>query len=110
MTLILDQTLRNENEIREFAVISQNASGVSCRGGIVIIPKSNYEHLSEDEYEHILMSFVEVKENKAEIPKTLLVKAKKTTTDVKISSEVENYIFDDPDWVYLDLLRCSPQA
>jgi len=110
MTYLLDQTIAEEDEIRDFEIISQNASGVSCKGGIVIIPKANYEHLSVDDCENILMKFIEVQKNKTEIPKTVLVQARKTPADVIISGQLENYIFDDSDRVYLDLLRCHDEA
>jgi len=72
---------------------------------MVMIPKESYEHLSVDEHEHILMKFIEVQENTAEIPQTLLLQAKKTMTDVKILGQFENHIFDDGDTIYFDLLK-----
>lgn len=110
MTLLIDQTTITEDEIENFEIISQNSSGIICKGGIVVVPKSIYEHLAVDDYEHILMKFVEVQKNNTEIPKTLLMKARKTSADVKISGRLENYIFDDTDTVYLNLLKGHSQA
>lgn len=105
MTYKFDQSCHAHKEANGFEVLSENAAGISCDAGIVTIPKSNYGHLAVDEDEYILLKFYEVERNKAELPKTVLLKAKRTETDVRISGQYENYIFDDQDAAYVDLLQ-----
>lgn len=105
MTLKLGPSPYDETEAHGFEVLSENAAGISCDEGVVKIPKSNFKHLAVDEEEYILMKFLEVERNMAEVPKTILLKAKRNATDVRISGQWENYIFDDQDAAYLDLLK-----
>lgn len=109
MTFKLELSPYDESEAHGFEVLSENAVGISCDEGIVTIPKSNYRHLAVDEEEYILMKFLEVEKNLAEVPKTILLKAKRNATDVQISGQWENYIFDDEDAAYLDLLKRPDQ-
>jgi hypothetical protein len=95
----------SEAEAFDFEVISENASGISCDAGIVTIPKSNFGHLAVDESEYILMKYLKIESNKAEVPQTVLLKARRVANDVRISCQFENYIFDDENAAYLDLLQ-----
>ena len=96
---------RSETEAFGFEVLSENATGISCDAGIVRIPKSNYDHLAVDEAEYILMKYMKVERNNAEVPQTILLQAKRVDNDVRISCQFENYIFDDENAAYLDLLK-----
>jgi len=51
------------------------------------------------------MKFLEIERNNAEVPKTVLLNAKRTENDIRISGQYETFIFDDEDAAYLDLLR-----
>jgi len=94
-----------EPEAYGFEVLSENSEGISCKAGIVTIPKANYNHLAVDEAEYILMKYLKVERNNAEVPQTVLLEAKRVANDVRISGQFENYIFDDADAAYLDLLQ-----
>ena len=96
---------RSETEAFGFEVLSENATGISCDAGIVRIPKSNYDHLAVDEAEYILMKYMKVERNNAEVPQTILLQARRVANDVRISCQYENYIFDDENAAYLDLLQ-----
>lgn len=98
-------TKLSEVEAYGFEVLSENAEGISCDAGIVTIPKSNYGHLAVDEAEYILMKYLKIEKSNAEVPKTVLLKAKRVANDVRISCQFENYIFDDEHAAYLDLLQ-----
>jgi len=105
MSLSLKQYTNSDRKARDFEVLSENAEGIRCEHGIVIIPKSNFGHLAVDEDEFILMKFREIEPNHAEVPKTILLNAKRTENYIHISGQHEADIFDDEDVVYLDLLR-----
>jgi len=47
----------------------------------------------------------EIDRNRAEIPRTVLLKAMRTSGGVSVSSVSENFIFDDINAAYLDLLE-----
>jgi len=105
----MSQSLReypnSDREAYGFEVLSDNAEGIQCEEGIVRIPKSNFGHLSVDEHEFILMKFLEIERNHAEVPKTVLLNAKRTENTIHISGQYETFIHDDEDAAYLDLLR-----
>jgi hypothetical protein len=105
MSQSLRQYPNSNREACNFEVLSDNAEGIRCEEGIVTIPKSNFGHLSVDEHEFILMKFLEIERNHAEVPKTVLLNAKRTKNDIRISGQYESFIFDDEDAAYLDLLR-----
>jgi len=105
MTLLLDQSIIRDDDVIHVDGISKNAADISRKGGIVRIPKANYDHLEIDEFEHILMKFLEVQENTTEFPKPLRLKAKKTLSEIRLSGQIENYIFDDGETIYFDLFR-----
>ena len=96
---------QSETEAYGFEVLSENATGISCDAGIVRIPKSNYDHLAVDEAEYILMKYMKVDRNNAEMPQTILLQAKRVNNYVRISGPYENHIFDDGNTAYLDLLQ-----
>lgn len=103
MTFKFDLSERDEAEASSFEVLSENAAGISFDDGIVTISKANYKHLAVDEGEYILMRYLAIEKNHAEVPKTVLLRAKRTATDVTISSQFDNYIFDDDEAAYLDI-------
>jgi len=98
-----------EFETSEFEVLSENDSGISFDGRVVTISKSSYDHLAIDEYQDILMTYKVIDKNRAEIPRTVLLKAIRTGDGVSVSSLSENFIFDDTNTAYLDLLETSFQ-
>ena len=105
MTLKLGPSPYDKSEAHGFEVLSENAAGIFCDEGIVTIPKSNFGHLAVNEEEYILMKFLEVERNMAEVPKTILLKATRNATDVQISGQWGNYISNDQDAAYIDLLK-----
>lgn len=107
MTYDTPLSRRNELEAYEFEVLSENAAGISCDAGIVTIPKANYSHLAIDEAEYILMKYLKIEQNNAEVPQTVLLEAKRVANDVRISGQYENYIFDDETAAYLDLFQST---
>lgn len=96
---------RHEARAFGFEVLTENASGISYDSGIVTISKENYGHLAVDESEFILMKYMKIERNKAEVPQTVLLRAKRVANDVRISCQFENFIFDDEDAAYLDLFQ-----
>jgi len=94
-----------EFKMTEFEVLSENDSGITFDGRVVTISKKSYDHLAIDEYQDILMSYKVIDKNRAEIPRTVLVKALRTGDGVSVSSLSENFIFDDVNAAYLDLLE-----
>ncbi len=96
---------RNEAKAYGFEVLSENATGIYCDGGIVTIPKANYGHLAVDQAEYILMKYMKVDRNNAEIPQTILLQAKRVANDVRISCQFANDLVDDENAAYLDLLQ-----
>ena len=94
-----------EFETSEFEVLSQNDSGISFDGRVVTISKSSYDHLAIDEYQDILMTYKVLDRNRAEIPRTVLLKAMRTGDGVSVLSLSDNFIFDDANAAYLDLLE-----
>ena len=48
---------------------------------------------------------MKVERNNAEVPQTILLQARRVANDVRISCQYENYIFDDENAAYLDLLQ-----
>ena len=96
---------RSESEAYDFEVLSENATGISCKSGIVTIPKENYGHLAVNEAEYILMKYMKVDRNNAEMPQTILLQAKRVNNHVRISGPYKNHIFDDGNTAYLDLLQ-----
>jgi len=87
----MSQSLReypfSDREACDFEVLSDNAEGIRCEAGIVTIPKSNFGHLNVDEHEFILMKFLEIERNNAEVPKTVLLNAKRTENYIHISGQ-----------------------
>jgi len=51
------------------------------------------------------MTYKVIDRNRAEIPRTVLLKAMRTSGGVSVSSVSENFIFDDINAAYLDLLE-----
>ena len=96
---------RKEYQAYSFEVVSENATGISFGAGIVTIPTATYDHLIVDETEYILMKYIKIYRNNAEVPQTVLLQAKRVANDIHISDQYGNYIFDDENAAYLDLLQ-----
>lgn len=87
----------------DFKVVTENPSGVSFDGRTVKISKPAFNHLAVGEDEDVLMTYVLVDEYNAEIPKVILLNAKRCSHGITVTGSVANPIIDTESCVYVDL-------
>jgi len=92
-------------ESTKLEVISENTVSEPINERVSTLSKCFYDHLAVDEYQDILMSYQVIDKNHTEMPKTVLSNANRTDDGVSVSNISENFIFEDTNLAYLDLLE-----